>query len=182
MNIKEGDVLKEVKSVAVIAHCCNNIGMIESSFFKKLASIYPNTSRVYKNAVLTSGDIQIVRGGPRLFFINMICMDGVQTDTNIHPLSNRFLQECILKVKEYARSSDLPLHIQAPQVGKKDLQEALDVIQKHAPDSTVWKKEKKAEVSEPTNINTNELLHEASRHIPSVSTKESLQRRFGKAG
>lgn len=162
MNTKIGNVFDEVKNCAIIPHVCSTNGSFDTAIAKQINRLYPEVKQSYqKIEKYEVGEIQPVRVASRLIIVNMICMEGVYSETNLRPLALHHLKTCLEKVREFARNMDLPVHIpNIINVPKGELEIVSNIISQTSSSFTVWQLPKKevAEPKEPVNINTNKLL------------------------
>jgi hypothetical protein len=116
-----GDVLKPIKTPAIIPHICNNCGNWGSGFVVALSKIYPEPEHLYRgwadscNMKLPLGHTQTVRVANDTWVVNMIAQHDVRTIDGIPPLRKEALKDCLGYVNTLAIEKGATIH--APRIG-----------------------------------------------------------------
>jgi len=120
-----GDATDPIKKPAIIAHVCNDIGLMGSGFVVPLYTKNPKVKSEYvrwyrdtqeglAKPPLRLGEVQVLEFQKDVLVANMIAQQET-IRTNRHPLKYEALDTCLLSVYEKAVSSGLSVHM--PRIG-----------------------------------------------------------------
>lgn len=113
-----GNALKPVRTPAIIAHVCNDVGAFGAGFALAVARTYPKAKEDYKalDHYLLS-DVQIVPIDDNLYIANMIAQHGLKTKGGVPPLRYESLEACLEHIQQWADAYHMTIHM--PRVGAR---------------------------------------------------------------
>lgn len=120
---RTGDLIEFAQNTAapyskvVIAHVCNNLGLMGKGFAKQVAETFPEVAERFKRAKPAFQSTLILPSrSPSIYISNMVCMNGLfHRINNPAPLCNDSLKECLRQTKVYAK--DLGAQVHMPRIG-----------------------------------------------------------------
>lgn len=120
--IPGGDVTKPEKTSRprVIAHCCNDLGVMGAGVAASIRAKWPKAYRDYKDAIVRGssglGDVVMVEVEEDLFVANIIGQRGVGPNAEgVPPIRYEALEHGLMTVAEFCRDRKATLHI--PKLG-----------------------------------------------------------------
>jgi O-acetyl-ADP-ribose deacetylase (regulator of RNase III) len=130
MNIEylKGDITKPIleKGLNVIAHVCNDIGVMGAGVAKAIRNEYPNVYSAYQawirksehdvyNVVEQSlpkqGGIQVIKINDSLVVANLIAQSGIGNFFELQPARHEALHEALIRLREYIGVVDTTIHM-----------------------------------------------------------------------
>lgn len=129
----EGDLLEELQPRAhkvIVAHVCNNVGVMGKGFAQQLVEKYPSLRTRFKNAKLnTPPSNYYFMAQPNIYISNMVCMNGLYNKwNNPKPLDYKALYVCLEDTKRYAKDIDADIHM--PKIGTGFARGNWDLVEK----------------------------------------------------
>jgi O-acetyl-ADP-ribose deacetylase (regulator of RNase III) len=112
IKVVKGDVtnpkLHSIKEIAVIPHCCNNIGVMGAGVAKAIRDKWPIVYKHYKQSSLELGSVSYstiaINDDIKIVIANMIGQDGVCGWHNSKPLKYWALAKAMLSVAKFCKA------------------------------------------------------------------------------
>ncbi len=109
-----GDATKPIDidgGTKIIVHVCNNEGKWGRGFVLALSKKWEKPEQDYlSNPALNLGDVQFVQVERDLYVANMVAQRSLRSKNNPVPLVYSSLQECLIKVAEFAKETKATVH------------------------------------------------------------------------
>jgi len=112
-----GDATKPVKTPAIIAHVCNDIGAWGKGFVVPLGKKYPQAKKSYlkHKSVLHLNYTQILNFSNDVSVANMVAQKGIYAKNGRPPIRYDALEKCLSDVQSAAIAKNATVHM--PRIG-----------------------------------------------------------------
>jgi O-acetyl-ADP-ribose deacetylase (regulator of RNase III) len=126
LNYLIGDATKPIKTPAIIAHICNDIGCWGAGFVLSLSNVNKTpelkyrewaTNKEFNGIPFELGNIQLVNFTPKVAVANMIAQSGIYNFDDKPPIRYEALRECLIKLNSFVKNFTSEVSIHMPKIG-----------------------------------------------------------------